>query len=82
MAVTHLCDDCMHYGDTSETFANNSIFDVLQDMAPDSHSVVMSHKWKYETFSSIEAEISSVLTEEGLCFAFNAVNSHEVYTDE
>lgn len=62
-------------------FVNESIYDVITDMAPNFDYVMLSCRWHYQ-FESCSKHFVPLLTEDGLCFAFNALNSHEVYTKE
>lgn len=69
--------------DYDEEFANASIFDVFAEMAPILNDTMRACLWKGDgdddTCSNLFVPI---LTEEGLCFSFNALNSNETYTDE
>lgn len=63
--------------------ANASIFETFEEMAPILNETLRVCALKDDdsddTCSRIFVPIS---TEEGLCFAFNALNSAETYTDK
>lgn len=61
-------------------FTEDSIYDTIQEIAPDLNNVISWCIWKEENFCTFS--LSSVMTAEGLCFAFNALNSHGIYTEE
>lgn len=61
-------------------FIDDSIYDTIQEIAPDLSDVVSWCTWKLENFCIFS--LSLIMTAEGLCFAFNALNFHEIYTKE
>lgn len=61
-------------------FTNETIYDTIQVIGPGLGDVVSWCTWKEENYCIFS--LSSVITAEGLCFAFNARNSHEIYTEE
>lgn len=61
-------------------FTDDSVYDTIQEIAPDLNDVVAWCIWKEEDLCIFS--LSSVITAEGLCFAFNALNSNEIYTEE
>lgn len=52
------------------------------DIAPTFNDTMIVCKWNDDKQVPCSKFIVPVFTNEGLCFAFNALNSHEVYTDE
>lgn len=63
--------------DYDEEFANTSIYDELKEMAPTLEDTV-----PWSIFTGGTSEYVSIVTEEGLCFSFNALNSNDIYTDK
>lgn len=81
-ALSHICrfsfPDFIRFGGN---FTNSSIYDVMTDMAPPMDDVVASCMWNYQARFCKEY-FAPIFTEEGLCFAFNSLNSNEIYTEE
>lgn len=67
--------------DSNEHFVNSSVFDLIEEMAPYLNDTVIECKWPYDGDTCSEIFVP-VLTEEGLCFAFNILNSGDIYTDK
>lgn len=80
--LVHMCNDLHEsFINTNDTFANVSMFNVIEDMAPSLNETLINCNWPYQGDSCDELFVPSV-TEEGLCFVFNALNSVDVYTDK
>lgn len=62
-------------------FADEWIYDVMTDIAPTFRDTVEFCVWRLKTINCSDYFVP-MLTEIGHCFAFNALNSHEIYTDE
>lgn len=80
-ALSHMCrfnfPEHVRYG---HRFSNASIYDIIQDIAPNFTDTVASCSWNYE-MQRCETQFSPILTDEGLCFTFNALNSDDIYTN-
>lgn len=69
--------DAIHFG---RTYINESIYEMIQDMAPTFNNTIDECEWQNEVFPCSQL-FTPILTSEGVCFAFNALNSREIYTD-
>lgn len=54
-----------------------SIYDVLKNISPDITSII-----PFAKFVSNIAHLQPIFTDQGLCFTFNALNSHDIFKDE
>lgn len=80
-ALEHICSNMNMMFVYQNTFANESIYDVFEDLAPDLDYSVHQCKWLSNDIKCSD-HISSTITKNGLCFEFNALNYHDIYTDE
>lgn len=62
-------------------YTNESIYDIIKEISPDVESIFLGCFPKRDKVPCLEA-VAPVYTEEGLCFAFNTLNSYEIFTDE
>lgn len=78
-ALVHICEYLPRRYEFYDNFTDDWIYDVIADIAPPHLETWFHCKWQeqYDPECSVP-----VFTEEGLCFAFNGINSHEIYTDE
>lgn len=81
-AVSHICQFYFEDGFTfGSKLANLSIYGTILDLAPSFNETMFRCAWQYKNLSCSKLFVP-ILTEEGLCFAFNALNSREMYTEE
>lgn len=64
-----------------EDFLNESIYDTYEEFAPDLNYVFHECYWQQEKINCSDY-MTSVLTPLGRCFAFNAFNSYDMFTDQ
>lgn len=81
-ALAHLCPRLFEFIDNKERFTNNSIYDIIFDMGIDSGYLTGICKWQHKVDVTCEDSLTLVMTEEGVCSTFNAINSYDIYTNE
>lgn len=63
-----------------KNITNSSIVQTLNGMAIKMGDSIFACKWrKNKNCSNL---FKPILTEDGICFTFNSLNSHDIYTDE
>lgn len=62
-------------------YSDDSIYDTIEGVAPDLDYVIKECRWKGKSFKCSD-QFTSIFTQWGLCFTFNALNSHDVYTNK
>lgn len=84
-ALSHICPFpeyknvlSFNFGDE---FTNESIYSVIQDIALSLNDTIEECTWKNKP-TDCSKLFAPVMTDEGLCFAYNALNSRELYTEQ
>lgn len=82
--LPHICDNLWkQFYDSDEKFVNATAFDMIEEMAPTISDTLRKCQWKSSGDSNTCSDLFvPILTEEGLCFSFNALNWKEIYTDK
>ena len=62
-------------------FADEDIFNVIEDVAPNVEQITLSCAWKGAIINCSEY-LAPTLTFFGVCFTFNGLNSRDIYTDQ
>lgn len=79
-ALAHICPLLPNYVKFNDTFTNDTIYDTIQEMAFEYPKDIEGCSFK--GVKSCTDLLQPLMTEDGLCFTFNALNSHEIYTNE
>lgn len=81
-ALVHICDFYeFKFVDFGEEYANASIYKTLTDMAPTLNDTIATCEWQHKETECSEL-FSPKLTTEGLCFTFNSLSAHEMYSEK
>ncbi|XP_031621834.1 uncharacterized protein LOC116339891 [Contarinia nasturtii] len=79
-ALAHLCPRILFHG-SENYFSNESIYDVIEDLAPNLDYSLRKCQWQSKDIRCSDY-IVPMMTNNGLCFAFNALSSQDMYTDQ
>lgn len=82
--MPHICENLWKkFYDSNEKFVPATVFNMFEDMAPTLNDTMRKCQWKGNGDNNTCSELFvPILTEEGICFSFNALNWNEIYTDE
>lgn len=79
-AVSHICNPRL-VGELSvgKNFTDYSIFNRIRDVGPTFDETMFLCRWRdRQPFCPF---FKPILTEEGMCYTFNALNSEEIYRE-
>lgn len=65
----------------ADKFMNESILDTIKSMAPQFDETVVACKFA-DRWVECDKLLFPIFTEDGLCFTFNALNMHDILTNE
>lgn len=81
-ALAHICPMLVpNHISVGDHISDDRIYDLIQDMAITSADLFSYSLWQSNYNQSV-LSFTPLLTEEGICFAFNDLNSHEIYTNQ
>lgn len=65
----------------TDNFSDDSIYHTIRDISISSNDMIDYSSWQ-TSYKSLALTFHPLFTAEGICFSFNDLNSHEIYTDE
>lgn len=80
-AIELVCDTLDVEDRSGDKFIDNSIYETIADIAPAFNDTMAMCSWKRNELDSCAEIFKSIWSGEGKCFAFNALNAHEMYTE-
>lgn len=80
-ALAHICDYLRANIEFKNDFTNESIYNIMEDLAPNVEYMFDECSWQQKKVNCSEY-ISTEFNYEGLCFTFNALDSYDRYTEE
>lgn len=79
-ALAHLCKRLPLMMEFQEKFSNDSIYETIHNMGLTPIDSMKTCIWQNKLYLS--CPFVPTLTDEGVCFTFNALNSNDIYTNE
>lgn len=79
-ALLQICAALKYRLKLENPYVNDSIYDTIEGMAPDLDYVMNECRWQGKQYNCSELFVP-IITKWGLCFTFNALNSHDFYTN-
>lgn len=78
--LAQICPFLRNHVKFSDSFTNESIYDTIQEVA------LKLQRSDLNCFNSMFLDcfdwLKPLITEDGYCFTFNALNAHDMYTNE
>lgn len=81
-AGAHVCDPFLVEDfNLEQIHTGNSVYNIINDISPTFNDTMRLCKWRHK-IDFCSAYFVPILTEEGVCFTFNALNSRDIYTEK
>lgn len=81
-AIVHLCrSQVIKDFDIGTNNITSEFFDILKEVAPALVDTINFCKWR-DHLSDCRDLFQRIITEEGVCYTFNAINSRDIYTNQ
>lgn len=86
-ALTQMCDflpdlfDVYNRDDLEPLITTDELYDLIYDMAPTFEDTIKICWWLGKLVNCSDI-VFPVMTEEGICFTYNSLNSYEIYSDK
>lgn len=81
-ALAHVCPHLLPANyESNQMFSDDSIYSVLQEISLRIDTSMMACEWRQKPVDCNKI-FTKIITEKGLCFIFNELNSRDMYTDE
>lgn len=81
-ALAHICQMIFpNYITDGDHISDERIYDIIQNMSITSEDLFSYSLWQ-TNYDYSWLPFTPLLTEEGICFAFNDLNSHEIYSNQ
>ena len=82
--LAHVCPRLPEIINFKDKFISNNIYKLLKSMGMDFKFVVLNCEWLQRSNTRMKClnDLATVLTDDGICFAFNALNPSDTYTNE
>lgn len=77
--LAHVCPRLAEYSISKDNFTDESIYETMKHVSLQLGDIV--EDWR-QISDNLDTEILPIFHEDGICFTFNALNSHDMYTDE
>lgn len=83
--MAHVCPmipDLFHFNKRTDVnaYLNDSMYGIIEKLAPTNDTI--DKCWLNSKVTDCFGLFDPVLTEEGLCLTYNALNSHDIYTEQ
>lgn len=80
-ALSHICATIHNRIKPHDAFVKNSIYNLIEKVAPSLEDIIQKCRWQQKNVNCVDY-FTPIITNKGLCFAFNALNSNDIYTDQ
>lgn len=64
----------------NDNFSDDSIYHTIRDFSISYNDTFIYSLWQ-TSYNYFQLTFHPIFTDDGICFSFNDLNSHEIYTD-